>query len=108
MTYALNRSDGNMMAKTINHANRSSSSIHGKTGFAHSSSLTGNLVRQDLRRWLSPPDPSTNHNVACSAHHEGTATWFFQGNIFKEWKSSGSLLWVHGKRMPLYPFPPST
>ncbi len=69
------------------------------TGSADSGILTGNQSRQDLRRWLSPSDPSTNHNIACSAHHEGTATWFFQGNIFKEWKSSGSLLWVHGKRI---------
>jgi len=21
--------------------------------------------RQELRRWVSPPDPSTNHNIAC-------------------------------------------
>jgi len=56
-----------------------------------------NQLRQDLRRWLSPPDPSTNHNIACSAHHKGTATWFFQGGIFGEWKTTYSLLWVHGK-----------
>ena len=73
-----------------------------------SSILIGNQLRQDLRRWLSPPDPSTNHNIACSAHHEGTATWFFQGNFFKEWKSSGSLLWIHGKRMSYYRFRPSS
>ncbi|KAH9973635.1 hypothetical protein BJV74DRAFT_889043 [Russula compacta] len=56
-----------------------------------------NQMRQDLRKWLSPPDTSTNHNIACGAHHEGTATWFFQGSIFNEWKSTGSLLWIHGK-----------
>ncbi|KAI0269599.1 hypothetical protein BGY98DRAFT_879076, partial [Russula aff. rugulosa BPL654] len=49
-------------------------------------------------RWLSPPDPSTNHNIACATHHKKAATWFFQGNIYKEWKSKGSLMWVHGKR----------
>ncbi|KAI0294644.1 hypothetical protein B0F90DRAFT_1639699 [Multifurca ochricompacta] len=59
--------------------------------------LTGNQLRQDLRRWLSPPDPSINHNIARGAHHTGTASWFFQGSIFNNWKSSGSLLWVHGK-----------
>ncbi len=64
--------------------------------------LTGNQLRQDLCRWLSPPDPSTNHNIACNAHHEGTATWFFEGSTYKEWKStnSDSLLWIHGKRVP--------
>ncbi|KAI0301708.1 hypothetical protein B0F90DRAFT_1917286, partial [Multifurca ochricompacta] len=56
-----------------------------------------NQIRQDLRRWLSPPDPSINQNIARAAYHSGTASWFFQGSIFKEWKSSGSLLWVHGK-----------
>jgi hypothetical protein len=65
--------------------------------------LTGNQLRQYLRRWLSPQDPSTNHNVACSAHHKGTATWFFEGRTYKEWKSSDSesLVWIHGKRGPL-------
>src|SRR5216684_7694601 len=65
--------------------------------------VTGNQLRQDLHRWLSPPDPSTTHNIACSAHHEGTATWFFNGSTYKEWKSVGSesLLWIHGKRASL-------
>ncbi|KAI0301671.1 hypothetical protein B0F90DRAFT_1950202, partial [Multifurca ochricompacta] len=56
-----------------------------------------NQLRQDLQRWLSPPDPSTNHNIARGTHHTGTASWFFEGSTFKDWKSSGSLLWVHGK-----------
>ena len=70
---------------------------------------TGNRLRQDLRRWLSPPDPSTNHNFACNAHHKGTATWFFEGRTYNEWKSMGSesLLWIHGKRMPCPIMPPA-
>ncbi|KAF8459969.1 hypothetical protein DFH94DRAFT_849315, partial [Russula ochroleuca] len=56
-----------------------------------------NQLRHDLRGWLSPPDPSTNHKIACDVHHKGTATWFFQGNIYNEWKSTPSLLWIHGK-----------
>ena len=65
--------------------------------------LTGDQLRQNLRRWLSPQDPSTNHNIACDAHHKGTATWFFEGRTYKEWKStdSDSLLWIHGKRAHL-------
>ncbi|KAH9018461.1 hypothetical protein EDB84DRAFT_1231526, partial [Lactarius hengduanensis] len=47
--------------------------------------------------WLSPADPSTNHNIARKAQHKGTAVWFFQGSIFIEWRSTGSLLWIHGK-----------
>jgi hypothetical protein len=61
--------------------------------------VTGKRIRQDLHSWLSPPDSSTNHNIACNAHHEGTATWFFQGSMFEEWRSTPSLLWIHGKRM---------
>jgi hypothetical protein len=66
--------------------------------------LSGNQLRESIHRWLSPPDPSTNHNIACRTHHKKTATWFFQGSIFKEWKSTGSLLWIHGKRL-LRPLP---
>ena len=56
-------------------------------------------VRAD-RAWLSPPDPSTNHTLASRAQHKGTSTWFFKGNLSKEWKakSTTSLLWIHGKR----------
>ncbi|KAI0269097.1 hypothetical protein BGY98DRAFT_307744 [Russula aff. rugulosa BPL654] len=56
-----------------------------------------NQLRQDLRKWLSPSDPSINHNIACGAHRKQRADWFFQGSIFAEWKSDGSLLWLHGK-----------
>jgi hypothetical protein len=75
-----------------------SNCIH--VGHAGSIILTGSQLRQDLRRWLSPTDPSTSQNIACNAHHKGTATWFFEGRTYKEWKSTGSesLLWVHGKR----------
>ena len=73
--------------------------INSYSGCAYSRILIGNQLRQDLLRWLSPPDPSTNHNIACGAHHKRTAKWFFQGSFFTEWKSTGSLLWLHGKRM---------
>ena len=58
-------------------------------------------VRED-QKWLSSSDPSTNQNIASNAQHEGTAKWFFEGNISTEWKSkpTTSLLWIHGKRAP--------
>jgi len=59
---------------------------------------TGNQSREKLRTWLSPPDPSINHNLACDTHHEGTAKWFTQGRTFDEWKRNGSLLWIRGNR----------
>ena len=77
---------------------------HIHAGHAGSIALTGNQLRQDLRRWLSPQDPSTNHNISWNAHHTGTTTWFFEGSTYKEWKSttgSDSLLWIHGKRVPV-------
>ena len=49
--------------------------------------------------WFSSPDPSTNHIILCGTQHQGPANWFFRGSIFEEWKSTGSLLWIHGKRM---------
>ena len=64
-------------------------------------------MRDRLRSWLSPPDPSVNHNTACKTQHGGTATWFIQGNIFQDWKESGSLLWVRGNRTLLHSSLPS-
>jgi len=61
---------------------------------------SGNQLRDSVHKWLSPPDPSTNHNIACGTRHKKMASWFFEGSIFQDWKSTGSLLWVHGKREP--------
>ena len=71
-------------------------------GVCKSSSIQ---LRESIHKWFSPPDPSTNHNIACDTHHKKTATWFFKGNIYREWKSKGSLLWIHGKRAPCPNFP---
>jgi hypothetical protein len=76
----------------------SSNFISGHHGGLHI--LSENQSRETIHKWLSPPDPSTNHNIACGTHHKKTASWFFQGSIFQEWKSTGSLLWIHGKRSP--------
>jgi hypothetical protein len=62
--------------------------------------ISENQLRESIHRWLSPPDPSTNHNIACGTHHKKPSTWFFGGNIYQEWKSKGSLLWIYGKRAP--------
>ena len=66
--------------------------------------FTGNQLKQLLWAWLSSADPSTNHNIAQKARQEGTATWLFEGRIVSEWKTSGSLLWIHGKRASLLIF----
>jgi len=92
-------------ANDVDQVKRSWFRSHIDAGCADSILVSGSQLRQDLRRWLSPPDPSTNHNIACGARHKGTADWFFQGSIFREWRSAGSLLWVHGKRTFLLLFP---
>jgi len=58
----------------------------------------GSQIEQDCRKWLSPPDPSTNHNAACEVYNIVPITWFFDADTFRDWMSNGSLLWVHGKR----------
>lgn len=67
--------------------------------------FVGDQLQENFRRWLSPPDPSKNYNIARKAHHEGSAEWFVRGNMFCEWKqATSSLLWIHGKRtcLPIF------
>ena len=64
--------------------------------------ILGERILQDLHGWLTPPDPSTNHDIAYSSQHERTAVWVFNENIYQEWESSGALLWLHGKGLSLY------
>ena len=81
----------------VQNVNRSSSHqtiLH----FVASNIFVGTQLRDSLQQWLSPPNPSVNHNIASKAHHNGTSQWFFHGRMFKEWKATGSFLWVHGKR----------
>ncbi|KAH8999577.1 hypothetical protein EDB86DRAFT_3242615 [Lactarius hatsudake] len=61
------------------------------------SDLKRNELRQNLRKWIAPPNPSVNYNTASDVHHEGTAAWCTKGNTLATWKTSGSLLWIHGK-----------
>ncbi|KAH9162961.1 hypothetical protein EDB89DRAFT_604954 [Lactarius sanguifluus] len=49
------------------------------------------------QQWLSPPDPSNNHIVLRLIHQEGTTARVMQGDTFREWMATGSLLWIHGK-----------
>jgi hypothetical protein len=68
----------------------------------------GEKLQEDIRRWLSPPDPWKNHNTARKSHSKETSTWLIEGSTFVKWKSSGldSLLWINGKRkyLRLTPF----
>ena len=64
----------------------------------NSRTVIGEEVLQELKRWLSPPDPSTNYNIGLRDLHRDTTTWFLESPIFREWHATGSLLWIHGKR----------
>ena len=59
----------------------------------------GDQLQRDIQFWLSPPDPSTNHEFVGKGRHSGTAAWFFESHALTEWKARGSFLWIHGKRM---------
>jgi hypothetical protein len=62
--------------------------------------LPGNQSRETIHKWLSPPDPSTNHNIACGIYQKKTASWFVQGSILQQWKSTSL-----GSRKPFAPSP---
>ncbi|KAI0300207.1 hypothetical protein BC826DRAFT_931747, partial [Russula brevipes] len=84
-------------ASNLDQVKRSSPPFFVSVGSGSSIPLTGEQLRQDIQKWLSSPDPSTNHNTARNVQHEVKPTWFFDGGIYQEWKSSPSLLWIHGK-----------
>ena len=103
--FDLNHSDGReanevvkQTAGDVDLVKRSSSPILISIDYRALHIISENQLRENVHKWLSPPDPSINHNIACGTHHKKTATWFFEGSIFREWKSTGSLLWIHGKR----------
>ncbi|EXL65189.1 hypothetical protein FOPG_18575 [Fusarium oxysporum f. sp. conglutinans race 2 54008] len=50
-----------------------------------------------IERWLSPPDYSTNANLARKLRHPGTGTWLLNSPAFQEWKlGSRQHLWLYG------------
>ena len=87
--------------KTVKSVERSSSVLSLPRSRTESYTITGTQLRESLRKWQSPSDPSTNHNFACERQHGQTTEWLCKGDIFRKWKAAGSLLWIHGKRMLL-------
>jgi hypothetical protein len=50
-----------------------------------------------MQKWLSPSDPSTNHNKALDARHDGTGQWFIRGQSFDLFRQGKvPFLWLHG------------
>jgi hypothetical protein len=57
-------------------------------------------------KWLSFPEYWTNNHMARKHLQDGTARWFLEGNVFEDWKKTGTLLWINGKRMLFVIFVP--
>ncbi|KAH9069547.1 hypothetical protein EDB83DRAFT_2373120, partial [Lactarius deliciosus] len=72
--------------------NRDGSEINPSTNGVDVDNVKRNQLRDGLRKWQSPPDPSTNHNIAGDRQHEGIAEWVVESNQFESWKVAGSLL----------------
>jgi hypothetical protein len=64
----------------------------------HSNMRAGGKTLENVKLWLSPPDPSQKYNTILGVHHEGTNTWLFKNDTYNQWKSRGSLLWISGLR----------
>ncbi|KAK4170816.1 hypothetical protein QBC36DRAFT_250670 [Triangularia setosa] len=65
---------------------------------AATDSIGSDLRTDNIKRWLCPPDPSTNANHARKLHHEGTGAWLLEENlVFQEWYSGlRRHLWLNG------------
>ncbi|CAI7573585.1 unnamed protein product [Penicillium glandicola] len=64
---------------------------------AATDSIRSDLHTDKIRRWLCPPDPSTNANQAKALRHEGTGAWLLENPIFESWHSgSRRHLWLYG------------
>lgn len=59
--------------------------------------MRSDLRTDKIKRWLCPPDPSTNANHARELRHEGTGVWLLESAVFQGWYSgSHRHLWLHG------------
>ncbi|TKA37928.1 hypothetical protein B0A54_10530 [Friedmanniomyces endolithicus] len=58
---------------------------------------TADAQRDKTHQWLSPPDPSMNHNKALQQRHAGTGLWFVKHETFSSFKDGKvPILWLHG------------
>ncbi|KAI0479765.1 ankyrin repeat-containing domain protein [Xylaria cf. heliscus] len=59
--------------------------------------LGAQLHLEEVKNWLSPPDPSTDFNNARDRCLEGSGQWLLQDLAYSTWRSkSNSVLWLHG------------
>ena len=56
--------------------------------------------QQKIRKWLSAPDPSSNHYDAVKKRGPETGLWLINGELLRNWKMSPhSFAWLYGIRM---------
>ena len=67
-----------------------------------SNNLRWDKIKDAINKWLDPPDLEESLNRVRQARHKGTAEWFLRGSQFEQWKSSGTLFWIHGMRMFIF------
>lgn len=54
---------------------------------------------ENIKKWLSAPLASSNHNTAMKKRQPSTGEWFIQSREFAEWKvGTISFIWLHGIR----------
>ena len=54
-------------------------------------------LRYEILRWLSPVDPSENHNDACAKHEPDTGGWLIESDNFGSWlNQDDEVLWLYG------------
>ena len=52
---------------------------------------------RSILQWLSPVDPSINHEAALKVRQAGTNDWFLSGKEFENWREAEkSFLWLSG------------
>ena len=59
--------------------------------------LSMEYKQEKIRRWLAPPDPSTNHRKALQQRHKDSGLWIIGLEEFCTWKTQpNSVLWLYG------------
>ncbi|KAI4192979.1 MAG: hypothetical protein LQ350_008516 [Teloschistes chrysophthalmus] len=56
-----------------------------------------NQISSDLLNWLSAPDATIDHNMACAKKHPGTGIWLIKSSKFSQWLTEErSIMWLSG------------
>lgn len=72
-------------------------SVHGVPTEASPTDIEEEKRMHDMRRWLSPADPSSNLEAARAQRHAGTGVWFLESDLFVRWKTGEiRFLWLYG------------